>query len=378
MVPISCAGPNWLILTTHSGRTDRLVEVKWVEFPELEEHWVSHPESGAGRAWLLSVARTTETYFQAGGQAGPWMQEFQAIRQRIVKTAWKTAMADLKDVSLDHIDLVAFGSSARAEDLLYSDLDHGVLLSTSPPQNFSWQEAVTQGMRRFARTLMEFGFPPCHGYVMGLNDRWFGTQQQWLERVERYASFPDWEQTRYLLIMLDGRSLSLSSCSDWPSLWERVAAIVQQSAFLQWEAAHLGIAATIPSRLSELSWTGKPRQGDVLDIKERVLVPIIHSLRLWGVAEGCKDLSSEARLAFLRGREILHPSLLDWIEVALHDGWRLRLQQQATCLLAGRNPEELLRWGELSAADQIAVLRHLDTVQELVRQVKRKFRKPRS
>ncbi|RIV24154.1 hypothetical protein D2Q93_07745 [Alicyclobacillaceae bacterium I2511] len=364
----------------HAGRTAyRRVEVNLVEFPELKEHWMSHPEDGSGREWLLSVAKYTEDYFQTGGRVGPWMKKFQSIRHHIVENAWQMAMAGLPVEDGACINLVAFGSTARAEDLLYSDLDHGVLFcSTRPAQNPVWQTAITQALRKFSRNLLEFGFPPCHGYVMALNDRWFGTSEQWRGRIKHYTSFPDWEQTRYLLIMLDGRSVLQPADSEWAVLWEQVASTVRASAFLQWEAAHLGIAATAPSRLADLPWVGRPKAGDVLNVKERILSPLIDSLRLWSVTEGCTDISSQDRIKFLREHQIMQPSLLDSIEVALQDGWRLRLIHQATCLQAGRDPEQLLRWGELSELDQAVVLRHLGTVQELVRQGKRKFRKPRS
>lgn len=346
-----------------------------IVFPSFEP--LIHAEAAReGRSrWLREVATYSKELLNHGLSIRDYMTAFQGLREALLQSVLaSTISGELRE----RLVYVRFGSAGRGEDLLSSDLDHAIILREALDTSNLLPE-----LQRFIGRMNEFGCPVCQGFVMGTNPRWIGTRDDWLKRVGGYFQFPDWENVRYLFIALDGRPLG-DDDDAWNTIHSLVFDGIRQSPFICWEMAHLGIHKSVALNLfgRVRVQTGAGKTG--LDIKDGLLTPILHSVRLFAVADGFPVNSTWQRLEHLRKNHLVPHSLLERVESAIEFGFFHRLRKQIDDVLAGSEPSDLVVLG-LPFGDGWKVeeptkedwLRHLETAKELERLAHRKFPKPR-
>lgn len=339
-----------------------------MELPGLDADWPSVLQDQAAlQEWHLAVADATLTALVAGSSVETWMKAFAPIRAAQVESAWQLTMP--RELYA-RVALIKMGSAARGEDLLGSDIDHAVLAADP--------EACTQvvpHLYRFIRVMSDCLCPPCEGFVMATNPRWIGTVTDWRARINEYISFPNWENARYLFMLVD--SATGEGASEWQDVVSTVRNEIRTSRFLCWEMAHLGIHRTVglrPFRRLALEQVG---ETSVFSVKERMIAPIIHAVRLLSLTVGVAGLSTRERCMSLAEAGVLTHATAADVLAAVSFGWSLRLRGNAAAVLAGSPLRDWVDFGQLNRAEQSELRMHVHTAKVLEHLVYRRFPKPR-
>lgn len=321
--------------------------------PSPQAEWLLNDLERNAHLMLLDIAHATRCWFETGGDVRGWMDAFQRLRLDILRMVWFHVIPEMYRESVQYIRL---GSSARNEDLIGSDLDFAIITDNS-----AVAIDILPDLHRFVQTMERCGFPACQGMVTGINPRWRGPLEEWLDRTESYFAFPDWTSARYLFILLDGLPLNGENRA-WTSLSSRVFEGVRSSPFMCWEMAHLGIHNTVFKPPRKHWWGNQKESINTFPAKTGLLTPIIHAIRLFAVHHGCTALSTCDRLAALESSGVLSSAFVQSIQAALEYGWKQRIYQAV-----GIVEHESLQH----------VSTHVQTAKALERLVHQKFRKPR-
>ncbi|GMA63891.1 DUF294 nucleotidyltransferase-like domain-containing protein [Alicyclobacillus fastidiosus] len=339
-----------------------------VAFPPFDRTWLAVPEGQRRRReWLEAVAEVSLAWFLEGKSIEAWLDAFQPIREQALKLGWSYY---LPEEIRTHLHYIRFGSGGRGEDLIYSDLDYAIVTTGSVDA-----ATVMDYLHDFIRGMNDFGFPPCQGFVMGTNPRWIGSTEDFARRIHQYLAYPDWENTRYLFMVVDGRPLF--SFDGWSEISDLARNGICNSPFIRWEMAHLGIHKTVSLSLLGHVQTERVDDVEVLPIKEGLISPIIHSIRLLALTYRIGQLGTGERLKELERGGWLAPSLVSRVQRALAFGWKLRVMAQIRDALGKGSHKEHVLWSALSEDERVLAAQHLHTARELERLVHRTFRKPR-
>lgn len=339
-----------------------------MDLPHVEDDWIDNPLASTQRLqWRLLAAQSVLDAFSDGVSVTAWMGTFAPIRRALFHRAWTKAVP--KSLR-ERVTFVQLGSAGRNEDLLGSDLDHALLA-----QDDATADAVLPYLYVFIRAMNDFLCPPCDGFVMSTNPRWSGSLVTWQQRLDQYFTYPAWDHARYLYMMTD--SCPLDPSPEWDILLTQVFAGVRNSPFLHWEMAHLGIHQSVAiRRFGKLKTT---RRGTVeeLDIKDGLITPIVHAVRLLAIAEGSEQLRTKARSAYLNSTGVLTNRQHQNVMAALEFGWQLRLELQARRVLEGQPMRDTFDVTTLGRSRRDELRMHLETAKWLERFVHRRFPKPR-
>ncbi|UOF91775.1 DUF294 nucleotidyltransferase-like domain-containing protein [Fodinisporobacter ferrooxydans] len=340
-----------------------------IEFPMIDSEWILDHNATVKRAqWWQDVILKTRDWLEEDGDIRDWMIAFRELREELLNKAWK---ATVPSNFREDAHYILFGSGGRGEDLLYSDLDHAVLLREDVRL-----EDLQQYLYAFIRIMNELGCPPCQGFVMSTNTRWIGSPTEWKDRIKRYFEFPDWDHARYLFMIADARPLD-GYVPGWLEILQGVLNGIRQSAFICWEMAHLGIHRSVAISVFRRLKSKREEQREIFNIKEGLLNPIIHSLRLLAVANGFYETSTWKRNEFLNQQGILPNNWKIMIEEALLYGWKVRLQVQVKELCQNQPVTDVVVVSEYTKNARDELMTHLETAKLLERWTHRQFRKPR-
>ncbi|GLV13200.1 hypothetical protein Heshes_08840 [Alicyclobacillus hesperidum] len=332
-----------------------------VKVPNLEVARAAN----VGAAWSDAVLQDTESPFDHA-PFSRWLHAYQQQREQLLAFGWQTFVPDSIRRGLTYIRL---GSAARGEDLPHSDLDFAIVSDGT----VSFAQAVGP-LQQFVRTMTALGFQPCRGNVMGPNPRWFGTPADWYSRIEQYYAFPDWKSARYLFMAMD--ATPLSPCEPWQGITVTVRSLLAASPFFLWQMAHLGIRRTVGLHpFGRVKWQAAA-EGEFFDVKEQLLAPIVHAIRLLAIAGDVQAVATMARVEELTQAKMMEPVFAAAVRDALWFGWRLRARLHAQAARSGTNAERMEK-GRMPQAWRDCLQVHLRTAKRLEQLVCRRFRKPR-
>ncbi|KPV44245.1 DUF294 nucleotidyltransferase-like domain-containing protein [Alicyclobacillus ferrooxydans] len=354
-----------------------------IVFPDLSWDWAAgQPPLSTVLKWQEDLRQITRHWFRAGASTTEWLTAYHQLRMSLLADVWTHTIP--RD-HLGQLEYIVLGSSARGEDVFDSDLDHALLFHGAVAM-----EEIRPYLYEFIQTMALLGFPPCQGFVMGTNERWAGELPTWQDRIDSYFQFPDWENVRYLFMLLDSKPLFALSPSPtpqfestavqrWETLRRSVLQRIQSSPYLCWEMAHLGIHNTVsqPKRTNSLF---KPKTGAVqtnrVNVKSGLLSPVIHSIRLLSVAHGVAEIATERRLAALTEQQALDRDMTKKLEACISFCWRIRIREHVVHPYKDSLPNEVsqIRITEQELAE---LMEHAETAKKLERMVERRFRKLR-
>lgn len=103
--------------------------------------------------------------------------------------------------------LITFGSSGRQESTLWSDQDNGLITGIGSDDPTATRQYFEKFSTRLSVILEKVGYPPCPGNVMLSNPLWRHHLSGWEQQLRTWRSDLNWEQVRYLMIMLDMRHI---------------------------------------------------------------------------------------------------------------------------------------------------------------------------
>ncbi|NOU53307.1 histidine kinase [Brevibacillus borstelensis] len=253
-----------------------------------------------------------------------------------------------------------FGSGGRCEQAVASDQDNGLVyqlphgLSTKERENIEGYFHLLGAV--IVQGLEQVGYPPCHGNVTCVSARWRGSTEQWMERLEHWASHPTWEHSRYLLLFSDARVI-------WgePSAFATVAGYYRTLLTNNPLLIERLVSNTLYHRIP-LTWLGRlapdqsGRYQGAVNVKEGVYLPFVNCVRHFSLAHGIYVTSTLERLLALRTRRIWPEAFCRDIEQHFRLLMGLRLITPLHWRDGQYGSNSYVKLGELSQ-DTLAMLR---------------------
>jgi CBS domain-containing protein len=244
-----------------------------------------------------------------------------------------------------HSCLLVMGSEGRGEQIEKTDQDNALVLR----DGFD-SPALADVTRRFADGLAALGWPPCPGDIMLTNPRWCAPVARFRETIRDWVHGHDAEGPMQLAIFFDAAPVA-GDTSLLEELRGHLERVVQASdAFV----ARFGAAADqfdAPTRW----WarlTGQRDDEQPLDLKKLGTFPIVHGVRALCLARGVRAAGTAERIALLRERGELDPTLARDLTEALHYLMGLKLRHHLRQRAAGQAPGNLVRPSELSTLER--------------------------
>lgn len=264
---------------------------------------------------------------------------------------------------------LAFGSQARAEQLLGADQDNGIVIDDAVADtDLDWYAELAT---RVCDGLAACGYKYCPGGIMATTDQWRQRLGAWQDTVRGWTRTPTNDAVMRVSIFFDIRPLYGEFS---------LAHEIQQVMLSQASSNSIFQAALAANALDSRPPLGifrrfvVDRDGehrDSLDIKKRGVLPVTEIARLHALAHGLPEVNTEARLtAMARGG---HMTMMDSrnLSDALHFVQRVRMQHQCEQVLAGDapdnyvNPRSLPRLAKEQLRDAFTII---DEAQSAVRQ----------
>ncbi len=245
---------------------------------------------------------------------------------------------------------IAAGSQARREQTSHSDQDNGIIISDKmQPGDDEWFESLA----RFVNDGLDAcGFVYCPGDVMASNPKWRQSAAVWQNYFDHWIQEPE-----PMALMLSSIFFDLRVIHGKEKLLKKIRRKILHAA----PKNQLFLAHMTRNALSHRPPLGFFRDfvlvhdgqhDDSLDLKHSGLVPIIDMARIYALAEGLKEISTEDRLRAAAGTASLSKggsaNLLDAFEFISN----LRLEHQAAQIQSGDSPDNYLSPKQLSKLER--------------------------
>jgi CBS domain-containing protein len=235
---------------------------------------------------------------------------------------------------------LAFGSQARAEQLLGADQDNGIVIDDGASDgDLAWYLSLAGSV---CDGLAACGYAYCPGGIMATSDDCRLRLGQWRQRVRRWAQTPTPEALMRVGIFFDLRAVHGEAT---------LARDLQQEMLAQGARNTIFLAALAASVLGSRPPLGVFRRfvverdgehRDRLDIKKRGVLPITEIARLHALAHGIPAVNTDDRLRELARAGHLSVASARNLADALHCVQRVRMQHQAEQLSAGAAPDNFV------------------------------------
>ncbi|MFP5106808.1 DUF294 nucleotidyltransferase-like domain-containing protein [Neobacillus sp. C211] len=184
------------------------------------------------------------------------------------------------------------GSAGRFEQSVWSDQDHGIVYLDPTAEAKAYFLSLG---KEISKGLYQAGYPYCDGGVMAGNPFWCKSHSEWEKQIKNWAQEASWESLRYLLIIIDGRSIFGQH-----QLLEHLKTFVYQTV----QKEHLLPRMTNNTLyfkkgigvLGQLLVETHGVHTGSLNIKETALFPYVNAARLLAVKENLLETSTLSRL----------------------------------------------------------------------------------
>ena len=198
---------------------------------------------------------------------------------------------------------VVFGSQARADQMLGSDQDNGLILERELSDS---ESAHVESVARFVNDgLDRSGLKYCPGGIMAMNEKWRQSLSVWKGYFAHWIVEPDPKALMHASIFYDIRHVDgVSALTN--ELKEFVAKEATKNSIFHARMAENTLQSTPPLGFFKqfvLEKDGNHRA--VLDLKHRGTVPIVAMARLYCLAEGVAAVNTVDRLKALEKQKII-------------------------------------------------------------------------
>jgi CBS domain-containing protein len=238
---------------------------------------------------------------------------------------------------------IAFGSEGRKEQTFKTDQDNALIY-----EDPGSAEAAVIAEEYFARftqlangSLIQCGFPPCPGDYMAKNPKWRQPLAVWKGYFSDWIDTPTPEAILYSVILFDFRPLA-GDLSLGERLRSHLSARVRDKGIFLKHLANLTISLRPPLgffRTFVVEKSGEHK--DELNLKFRVLAPLIDIVRLSSLEQGVGETSTLERLDALKQLGALAEHA-DELEHAFEFITLLRIHHQYNLIEDGREPDNFI------------------------------------
>lgn len=243
--------------------------------------------------------------------------------------------------------ILVLGSEGRGEQILKTDQDNAIILEDEHDK-----EAVLPLLQQLHQALLDFGYPPCPGGVMFVNDMWINTVEGWQGKVKRWLESGKPENMMNMAIFMDAEPV----CGN-PELFKPVKQSWQLES-LRNSIASARFAKQALNFETPLTFLGNIREDDgKIDIKKGGIFPLVHGIRSLAFEHAIDECGTLERLELLKQREVLDADTVQGLRDALIFFLRIRLRQQLERDGGERGLSQQLDVNQLRSVDR-NMLRH--------------------
>jgi CBS domain-containing protein len=246
---------------------------------------------------------------------------------------------------------LALGSMAREEQLLVSDQDNALILSTDYDEALHG-DYFTNFANFVCDGLNACGYSYCDGGIMASNPKWRMTLPEWKKQFNDWIDTPDPQAL-----------LNASIFFDLSGVDGKIAWADQLTRFIVHKARRNKsfLAALARNALNRTPPLGffkdfvvemDGRQRYSLNLKRRGTAPMVDVIRVHALAEGSLAQNSFDRLTDIADSKLLPEGKREEISNALEFLSMIRIRQQAAAVEAGEDPDNTVVPGTLSSQER--------------------------
>ncbi|WP_265574486.1 DUF294 nucleotidyltransferase-like domain-containing protein [Venatoribacter cucullus] len=297
---------------------------------------------------LVTAAKRLEVLIDSLNQQGvkivAIMELITTLNRRLMQRAFELIFPKRLQQS---VCILVLGSEGRGEQILKTDQDNAIIL-----KNEHDREAVLPLLQSFHQALLDFGYPPCPGGVMFINDSWINTVDGWQGKVGRWLNSASPEAMMNMAIFMDGEAI----CGDM-ELFRQVKRSWQKPE-LRSSVASAWFARPALKFETPLNFLGNIREDHGhIDIKKGGIFPLVHGVRALSFEFGVSDTNTLVRLDRLQELQVLAPEVVQGLKDALLFFLRIRLRQQLESGVDNPGLSQQLSLSAMRSVDR-SLLRH--------------------
>lgn len=295
------------------------------------------------------------------------------IHRRALDLARETLAADGWGEPPCAFALIQMGSGGRLESLLDPDQDHGLVIADYPDTaHGAVDRYFSELAARLTRHLDGAGIPHCPGHIMATNPLWRKTASQWQAQIRGWLHGRTEQGFLQTSILLDCRGMAGDVSLAEALRADLIARCRRAPGYLR------SLTLSDSPRDVGLGWfhrllteTGDGAHAGELHLKRHGIMPVVEVARLYALAHGIEASSTPGRLEALQACGALPGERVE----ALRDAHRfmvgLLLRTQLRSMERGQPPGKHVAPETLAPGERERLVRHLRTVQSMVRRVSR-------
>lgn len=245
---------------------------------------------------------------------------------------------------------IAFGSEGRKEQTFKTDQDNALVYRDpdTPEEAKRAEEYFDRFTAGVNEALIQCGFPPCPGNYMASNRKWRQPFSAWKGYFADWIDTPTPEAILYSVILFDFRPL-YGDLSLGDRLRASLTDAVKDKGIFLKHMANITISLRPPLgffRTFVVEKSGEHK--DELNLKFRVIAPLIDIVRLYSLETGVAETSTLERIDELRKRHSVVAEYGDELEHAYEFVTLLRIHHQFNQIESGRQADNFINPDRLS------------------------------
>lgn len=243
--------------------------------------------------------------------------------------------------------ILVLGSEGRGEQMLKTDQDNAVII-----KNEQARDALMPSLQKMHQVLLDFGYPPCPGGVMFINDSWVHTADGWQRRINGWLNSASPDAMMNMAILMDAEPVAGNSSlfKDVRNTWHSPK--LRSSITASW-FARPAVMFDIP-----LTLLGNIRDDHgVIDIKKGGIFPLVHGVRALSFEHGIYETNTFERLSRLGELNVMTAETVQGLKDALVLFMRIRLRHQLEHVSENPGLTQQLSVKSLRSVDR-SLLRH--------------------
>jgi CBS domain-containing protein len=239
---------------------------------------------------------------------------------------------------------VVYGSEGRKEQTFKTDQDNGIVFRDpeGPAQKKETEEYFREFSEFVKHSLIRCGFVPCPGDYMASNPRWRGPLSTWKRYFTDWLITPTPQAILQSVILFDFRGV-YGELSLAEQLKEHLLQNLKGKDIFLLQMAKLTVNVKPPLgffRTFVVEKSGEHKNE--LNLKFRLIAPIINIARLYALEEAIPETSTIDRIEHLKEIHPVMKDMGDELSEAFEFVMTLRIHHQFEQIMAGREPDNYI------------------------------------